>query len=121
MLSFQYTVSALVYSLLDDRIADTMAHGARLHNQVVRFVSAQYSRTPDFMQGPFRLLTLIFDAAPLLTRGRVFHRLDAEQRIAQIDRWRNSRIGPLRDFIRYYEGLAVFGWYAIAEEGADTV
>jgi len=121
MISIEYAVSALVYSLLDDRVADVTKYGASLRNQVVRFVAGQYARSPDYMRVPFWILTLVFDAAPLLTHGRVFHRLETDQRIARINRWRNSSFGPLRDFIRYYEGLTVFGWYAIVEERDVTV
>ena len=116
MLSFQHTVSALVYSLVRDRCADEKHPELFLNNKVVRFVIAQHRRTPDYMRLPLRLITLIFDAWPLPTCGRLFHRLPPENRIRQIERWRASRIGAMRDFIRYYEGLAVFGWYAFYHE-----
>jgi len=116
MVNFQYTVSALVYSLVYDRCTGAETTEPFLDNEVVRFVLAQYFRSPDFMRPPLRALTLVFDAWPLLTRGRTFHRLTSAHRIRQIDRWRTSRIAAMRDFIRYYEGLTIFGWYALRDE-----
>ena len=116
MLNFASTVSALVYSLVHERCPGTAPNGWFLENDVVRFVVAQHGRTPDFLRLLLRVVTLVFDAWPLLTTGRPFHRLAPEVRRRQIESWRTSRLGPLRDFIRYYEGLAVFGWYALCEE-----
>lgn len=111
MLNFGATLSALVYTL-----AQECSPGLRsrpfVENRVVRFVAAQHAQTPDFLRLPLRVLTLVFDAWPLLTTGRTFHRLAPEARGRQIAGWRASRLGFRRDFVRYYEGLAVFGWYA---------
>lgn len=121
VLGFQHTVSALVYSLVSDRCTDQSHPELFLNNKVVRFVIDQHARTPDYMRLPLRLITLIFDAWPLPTCGRPFHQLPAENRIRQIERWRASRIGAKRDFVRYYEGLAVFGWYIFYHEhGQDS-
>jgi hypothetical protein len=114
--TFSHTVSALVYSLISDRCAGAQSAGMFLNNEVTRFVLEQHSNTPDYMRLPLRLLTLIFNAWSLPTYGRTFHRLAPEYRLRQIDRWRASRIGARRDFIRYYEGLTVFGWYAFYHE-----
>ncbi len=118
MLSFNSTVSALVYSLVHERCAGTAPTGWFIENDVVRFVVAQQGRTPDYLRLQLRVATILFDAWPLLTTGKPFHRLAPEARRRQIENWRNSRLGPLRNFIRYYEGLAVFGWYSLCEERA---
>ena len=116
MLDFQSTVSALVYSLVHERCAGTAPAGWFLENDVVRFVVAQHGRSPDFLRLPLRIMSILFDAWPLLTTGRTFHSLAPDARLRQIVRWRTSRFGPMRDLIRYYEGLAVFGWYACCDE-----
>jgi hypothetical protein len=116
MVNFRYTVSALTYSLVHDRCADEAENGVFLENDVARFVLAQYLRTPDCMRFALGALTIVFDLWPLLIHGRPFHRLAPEIRLRQIDRWRSSRFGVMRDLIRYYEGLVVFGWYAFRDE-----
>ena len=98
MLNFQFTVSALVYSLVHERCAGTTPQGWFLENDVVRFVVAQQGRTPDYLCLLLRAVTLVFDAWPLLTTGRPFHRLAPEVRRRQIEAWRNSRLGSMRDF-----------------------
>jgi hypothetical protein len=118
MLNFESTVSALVYSLVHERCAGAAPTGRFIDNDVVRFVVAQQGRTPDYLRLLLRVVALVFDAWPLLMTGKPFHRLAPEARGRQIEAWRNSRLGPLRNFIRYYEGLAVFGWYSLCEERA---
>lgn len=118
MLNFQATVSALVYSLVHERCTGGTPAGCFIENDVVRFVVAQLGRTPDYLRLQLRVATILFDAWPLLTTGNPFHRLGPEVRRRQIEHWRTSRLGPLRNFIRYYEGLAIFGWYALCEERA---
>lgn len=118
MLNFESTISALVYSLVHERCAGTAPAGWFIENDVVRFVVAQQARTPDYLRLLLRVVTIAFDAWPLLTTGKPFHRLAPELRRRQIENWRTSRLGPLRNFIRYYEGLAVFGWYSLCEERA---
>ena len=116
MVNFRHTISALVYSLVNERCADREENRVSLKNEVARFVLAQYLRTPDFMRFALRALTIVFDLWPLLTHGRPFHRLAPKIRMQQIDRWRSSRFGVMRDLVRYYEGLVVFGWYALRDE-----
>jgi len=116
MPGFDYTLSALVYSLVQELCAGADGNRRCIENDVVRFVSAQHAHTPDFLRLPLRVLTIVFDAWPLLTTGQTFHRSAPEARRRQIARWRASRLGVQRDLIRYYEGLAVFGWYACRDE-----
>ena len=119
MLDFEDTVSALVYSIVAERCPGDDHPDLHLRNDVVRFVIGQHGRTPDYLRLPLRLITLVFDAWPVLRRGRPFHSLSPELRAGQIDRWRTSRVAAMRDFVRYFEGLAIFGWYAFRFETAE--
>ncbi len=73
---------------------------------------------PDFLRLPIRTLTFVFDWLALLTYGRRFHRLPEERRILRLAQWRMSPFGPLRDFVKFYETLTLFGGYAQLHEGA---
>jgi len=113
--SFPATVSALTYSIIRERCADDGRSFP--HNRVVRFILEQHGRMPDYLRAPLQLLTLIFDAWALPFAGRPFHRLPHERRWRQVLAWKQSRPGPRRDLMRFYEGLAIFGWHAETEHG----
>ncbi|HWP65417.1 MAG TPA: hypothetical protein VNO26_05840 [Candidatus Limnocylindria bacterium] len=109
---FTAAVSALVYSILTERCGMAPdGSGPFRHNDVVRAVLGQHATLPDHLRQPLRWATLALDASTLVTRGRPFHALEHEQRWPRLERWRRSRLGPVRDLVRFYESLAVFGWY----------
>lgn len=85
-------------------------------NRVVKFVIGQRARMPDLLGLPMMLLTIVFNLQALIFHGASFNRLAHEQRWEHILAWRNSRIGARRDLIRFYESLAVLGWYSFREE-----
>jgi hypothetical protein len=58
-----------------------------------------------------RALTALLDAWSLATRGRPVRGLDHATRWRLLLGWRESRLGFCRDLVRFYEGLAVFGWH----------
>ena len=112
---FTATVSALVYSLVAERCGDRGDGAAFPHNRIVRAVLAQHAALPDHVRLPLACLTVALDASTLPTAARPFHALEPAARWRRIERWRASRLGPLRSLVRFYESLTVFGWYA--EEG----
>lgn len=115
--TFVAAVSALVYSIVAERCGDRGDGAAFPHNRIVRAVLAQHAALPDHVRLPLAWLTLALDASSLLTTARPFHALEPARRWRRIERWRESRLGPLRSLVRFYESLAVFGWYA--EQGTQ--
>ena len=114
---FEATVSALAYSIVREECS-VHAHGRESElNRVVQFVLDQRARMPDLLALPFMVLTLVFNCQALFFHGALFNRLSHEHRWEQIMAWRNSRIGPRRDLIRFYESLAVLAWYSYRKEG----
>jgi hypothetical protein len=79
---------------------------------VVRFLSDVHSRMPDYLRLPMRLLLLAFDAAPLTTRAKPFHRLNVEARLRHMTAWENSRIEAKRRLIEFYGTLAIYCYYS---------
>ena len=77
----------------------------------VRGVLAQCGALPDYLRPPLRCGTLLLDASTLLLRGRPFHALEHAERWRRMEGWRASRLSAFRDLLRFYESLAVFGWY----------
>jgi len=114
------TVSALAYSVVREEcgVADVRGSEARL-NRVAEFMLAQRGRMPDFLGLAMMVLTLVFALQALLFFGAPFNRLRHEHRWEHMLAWRNSRIGPRRDLMRFWESLAVLGWYSVIEEEAE--
>lgn len=113
LLNFESTVSALTESLVREQCAANTASGeSRSCEPVARFLLETHARMPDYLRLPLRGLTLGFDAWALPSAGRPFHRLPHERRWRQIRAWKGSALGFRRDLIKFYETLAVFGWYS---------
>lgn len=112
LLNFEHTVSALTYSLIQQRCpSPDDGDDGFANNRVARFVLAQHGRMPDYLRWPLRLLTLAFDAAAVPMTGRPFHALPHERRRRQILAWKRSAFGFRRDLMKFYENLVILGWY----------
>jgi hypothetical protein len=109
---FAATVTALAEALVRERCAGAATADPGAVASVARFLLATHARMPDYLRLPFTLLTLAFDLWPVPSAGRPFHRLPHAGRVRQIRAWQGSRLGVRRDLVKFYETLAVFGWYA---------
>ena len=108
---FASAVSALVYSTITERCGAAADGETFPHNRVVRGVLAQCGALPDHLRPLLAIGTLLLDASTLLRRGRPFHALGHAERWRRMEGWRASRLSAFRDLLRFYESLAVFGWY----------
>jgi hypothetical protein len=108
---FAAAVSALVYSVVTERCGARGDAPVFPHNRVVRAVLAQHAALPDYLRLGLAACTLALDASSVPTTGRPFHALEHPQRWRRMERWRGSRLGPLRNLVRFYESLAIFAWY----------
>ena len=61
-------------------------------------------------------LTLVFDRYGVLRGGR-FCSLSLDQRHVQLRKWKFSPVGPMRDFVAFYEKMGTFVYYSHVEEG----
>lgn len=113
---FEATVSALAYSIVREECSVHVTGREGELNRVVKFVLGQRARMPDLLALPMMILTLVFNCQSLFLHGALFNRLNHEHRWQQILVWRNSRFGARRDLIRFYESLAVLGWYSFRRE-----
>ena len=80
---------------------------AAVHAASASFVLAAARAAPAHLRLGLAALATLFALSTRLAAGRALGRLDAQQRWARIQAWRGSRIGPLRDFVRYVESLAI--------------
>src|SRR5262249_45124234 len=85
--------------------------------RVSDFVTAQLGRMPDYLRLPMLALTLLCDGVPVMSKARGrFHKLPVAARNEVVSKWRTSRLSPLRDWVRFYESLIVFGCVAERED-----
>jgi hypothetical protein len=100
---FTNTVSALCYDL-----ARSHDPGSLPCNDVVRFALRQHARLPVFLRWPLRWATIAFG----LAGATPYWRRSVEARRRRCESWRQSRLGPCRDLIRFYESLTVMALYS---------
>lgn len=111
LLNFEKTVEAFADALIQQKEPLPQSSATSI-TAVSTFLLAVYSRMPDYTRLPCRVLTLLFDAWPLLTHGKPFHQLDRSRRVAQIQSWERSRMEFRRRLIEFYGTLAYFGLYS---------
>lgn len=106
-LDFAATVRALAEAIVVREGGDPAKCDA-----ATRFLLDAYARMPDHLRFGFRTATLIFDAWPLVRRGKPFHRLPPTLRTTQIAAWETSRLGSLRTLMAFYGSFAIFRLHA---------
>jgi hypothetical protein len=79
-------------------------------------IIGQQGRMPDYLRFPIRFATWLFDWSGVMSGGRRFQSKDEAAQLTQLIRWKNSRFGACRNFIRFYESL--FLLIALQEEVA---
>ena len=107
------TVTAIAEAALTDQLgappeaADAEAVGALLLQKL--------EGMPRFLGGGMRGVTLLFELAPLPTRGRPYHRLPLGERQARLKALKSAPLPALRDFVSFYEKMGVFAYYCRVE------
>ena len=98
----------LVETLIGDHAA---AHPAALE-RTAAIVHRNIGRMPRHLAAAMLLLTVAFDWSGLLRTMRRFHRQSPVARRGHLNGWRRSRIGVCREFVQFYEQLALFVYYS---------
>lgn len=66
---------------------------------------------PEYFALGIIVMTYFFDMATLIRAGKRFHHAKPSTQIKQVNRWRQSRVGPFGDLMRFYETLTLFELY----------
>lgn len=109
---FERTITAVCHAIMDEHHPQDVRGASLAVDDVGRFVLSQHAGMPDALRAPFVALTIGLGASTVLRHGRSFHRLSHAARRQQIGKWRDSPIGPCRDFVRFIEGFTVLYWYS---------
>jgi len=107
---FAKTVSAMCYEIASGCMSER-TFAAAPPNDVTAFVLSQWRRMPPVLAWPIRLATIAL-ACSALPRGGFFYQLPPDRRRIVLEAWRNSRLGPCRDVIRFYQSLAILAVYS---------
>lgn len=110
-----------------EALADTLVclerseSNVRIHlPAITSFLLATHARMPDYLRIAFRILTFVFDAWPLATKGKAFHHLDLADRLDQVNRWEHSRLAFRQSLVAFYRSLTMFRLYSeLCKEDSD--
>jgi len=99
------------YALAIVRAALADAHGpppTDVESEAYAFVERQLARLPDVLKVPVRAAGRAIDALALSTYRKQFTALTLPQQRYILAAGRISKLGPVRDAVRFYESLAIF-------------
>jgi choline dehydrogenase-like flavoprotein len=107
---FHDVASALAYSAA--RPHELAPARQRPHNDLTQFLLSQHARLPDYLRAPMKALAWSFDVLGAWRGGSRFHHQPPELRERHLAAWRHGRFEFQRDFVRYFESLALVALYA---------
>jgi len=110
--NYENTVSALCYSLCYLHTNPENPQLSSPYNDVVCFVHHQVGNIASYLRLPLTAMTLFFSIGAVLFNGNFFYRQTPEKRLAYLTKWKQSKLSPLRDFIRFYESLVLISMYS---------
>jgi hypothetical protein len=93
---------------------DGAAPPRALENAAAEFVERQLARCPDFLRVPLALSIRSVDVLARARFGTAFVQLPPFEQREALALARASRLGPVRDAVRFVESLAIF-----VREGAN--
>ncbi|THK34230.1 hypothetical protein EHS39_31285 [Ensifer sp. MPMI2T] len=108
---FEYAILALGETIAYERRSADDKRQA-LGAGAAEFLLRVHRQMPDYLRPPFRILVLLFNAWPLIRKGRFFYQLSLDDRLAELDKWRRSRLEFRRRFVEFHVSLALFGIYS---------
>lgn len=114
------TISALVHAIASGHDASPVVTYRGPYGPVAAFAAGQVAHMTAPLRLPMRIATVGLSVLALVSTGSWLHRLPVERRRRLVDRWRSSRIGAIRDVIRFYDSLAVLSFFSL-ERGAGTL
>lgn len=95
-------------------LTDPASHQRSLQHAET-FLRAQLLALPASLRFGVRFGLAVFRAYVLLTSSRPFQRLELSARVAMVERWGTSRLGPARQLFRAVRNLVLLGYYEAPE------
>lgn len=106
------TISAIVHAIASEHDASPAVPHRGPYARVAQFATGQVAHMTAPLRLPMRIATVGLSVLAIVSTGSWLHRLPVERRRRLVDRWRTSRIGAIRDVIRFYDSLAVLSLFS---------
>ena len=110
------TVRSILDTLICRELETESASSEPFFEETVEGMLEKLFGMPQYLALGMVGLTLVFDRYGTLSGGR-FSSLSLDQRHAQLRKWKFSPVGPMRDFVAFYEKMGTFVYYSHVEEG----
>lgn len=110
----------VVSGLAEAIIAAEVGRGERPDPDHIRKTGAvllqRIGQMPPHLSFGMLLLVLSFDRFCRMRAGRAVAELSNDERLEMLGRWKVSPVGPLRQFVQFYEKMGSFVYYSCVEE-----
>ena len=104
-LAFCFVTAALGYKKVSDEPL----------KQATDMMCRRIELMPRTLSIPLVFLTFIFDWYGFFISGRRFQDQVASRQQRQILQWKKSPLGPMREFIKFYEKMVIFIYYSLPD------
>jgi hypothetical protein len=113
------TVTAICWTICRGREGLDVLENHQPHHANA-FIEYQLTKLPDYLVLPFNGLILFFSLCALFKHATLFHRLTYSKRHQILMRWRHSRLGFCRDFVRFFDALIIYDLGFSKKSGSEN-
>ena len=110
------TVRSILDALIARELEQDSALDAPFFEETVEGMLDKLFGMPRYLVFGMVGLTLVFDQAARI-QGSAFCAMSLDDRHAVLRKWKFSPVGPMRDFVAFYEKMGTFVYYSHVEEG----
>jgi len=107
----------IVFSLVKSVVVKALGEEALMNMPCLESTSTvllkKIGAMPIWLKLPILILTFLFNILGVLSTGLFFEVQSFQQQMKTVDAWGNSPIKLCREFIKFYERLALFIYYSL--------
>lgn len=108
----QKIVFSLVRSVVAKALGEEVSSKTPSLESVSVLLLKKIDAMPVWLKFPIVILTVLFNILGVFSTGLLFEAQSFGQQVKTVDAWQNSPIKLCRDFIKFYEKLALFIYYS---------
>jgi len=105
-------VFSLVKSVVAKALGEEVATKTACLDPISVLLLKKIEAMPVWLKFPIMTLTVLFNILGVFSTGLLFEVQSFGQQIKTVDAWQNSPIKLCREFIKFYEKLALFIYYS---------
>ena len=104
----QQTRKSIIESLISDIGGDRL-----IIENTVKATCHKIDQMPSLLKGAMAILRFLFALHALARQGKFFHAQTIDQRLRQIELWRECPLHACREFILFHEKLTFFIYFSM--------